>query len=64
MTLNANGSFSYIPAAGFGGTVTFTYQADDGTARSNTATVTITVNAVNGAPAAQVDSYTTDEDKR
>ena len=44
VTLNANGSFSYVPAAGFAGTVTFTYQADDGTARSGAATVTITVN--------------------
>jgi VCBS repeat-containing protein len=62
VTLNANGSFSYVPVAGFTGSVTFTYQADDGTARSNAATVTITVNAANDAPTAQPDSYTTSED--
>ncbi len=61
VTLNKNGSFRYEPAAGFAGTVTFTYQADDGAARSGTATVTITVSASNDAPAAQADSYTTDE---
>ena len=61
LTLNANGSFRYEPAADFAGTVTFTYQADDGAARSATATVTITVSALNDAPAAQADSYTTDE---
>jgi hypothetical protein len=40
--LNANGSFTYSPAAGFTGTKdTFTYQAYDGQALSNVATVTI-----------------------
>jgi Big-like domain-containing protein/surface protein with Ig-like domain/putative Ig domain-containing protein/uncharacterized protein DUF11/VCBS repeat protein len=62
LTLNANGSFGFTPAAGFAGPVTFTYQADDGTARSNTATVTVIVNAVNDPPVTQADSYTTDED--
>jgi hypothetical protein len=40
---DGTGSFSYIPAAGFTGDVTFTYRAFDGTAQSNLATVTITV---------------------
>jgi VCBS repeat-containing protein len=62
VTLNANGSFRYVPAAGFTGSATFTYAADDGTARSNTATVTITVKAANDAPTAQPDSFTTAED--
>ena len=62
LALQPDGSFSYTPAAGFSGATSFTYQADDGTARSNTATVTITVNAVNDAPTAQPDSYTTAED--
>jgi hypothetical protein len=61
--LQPNGSFSFTPPSPeFNGTTSFTYQADDGTARSNTATVTITVNAVNDTPAAQPDSYTTVED--
>lgn len=43
LTLNDNGSFTYTPAGGFVGTVTFTYRASDGTSQSNVATVTITV---------------------
>lgn len=43
LVLNADGSFTYGPANGFVGTDTFTYQASDGTATSNTATVTLTV---------------------
>jgi VCBS repeat-containing protein len=62
LTLQPNGSFSLVPANGFSGTVTFTYEASDGVARSNTATVTITVNAVNDPPTAQADSYATAED--
>ena len=62
LTLHPNGSFDYTPAAEFSGAVTFTYQADDGTVRSNTAAVTITVNAVNDAPVTQPDSYTIAED--
>ena len=43
MTLNADGSFTYTPNANFNGTDSFTYKANDGTADSNVATVTITV---------------------
>lgn len=64
VTLNANGSFGYAPAAGFTGNATFTYQADDGSARSDAVTVTITVRAVNAAPTAHADSYATAEDTR
>ena len=46
---NADGSFTYTPAANFNGTDSFTYKANDGTADSNVATVTITVTAVNDA---------------
>ena len=45
LTFKADGSFSYIPWLCFVGTDTFTYQAYDGMVYSNTATVTITVNA-------------------
>jgi N-acetylneuraminic acid mutarotase len=41
--LNTNGSFLYKPTAGYVGPDSFTYQANDGVANSNTATVTITV---------------------
>ena len=49
-TLNADGSFSYAPAANYNGADSFTYKANDGTADSNTVTASITVNAVNDAP--------------
>jgi uncharacterized repeat protein (TIGR01451 family) len=44
LTLNSNGSFTYTPQAGFSGTDSFTYKANDGSLDSNTATVTINVN--------------------
>src|ERR1044072_8099220 len=61
MTLQPTGAFSFDPAAGFDGNVTFTYEAGDGTLRSNAATVTITVNAAKDSPAAQAHSYGTAE---
>src|SRR5439155_7277357 len=38
LTLNANGSFTYTPAADFNGSDSFTYRANDGQADSNVAT--------------------------
>jgi hypothetical protein len=49
-SLSSDGSFSYTPAADFNGSDSYTYQANDGSANSNTASVTITVNPVNDAP--------------
>lgn len=43
-------SFIYTPAANYNGPDSVTFKANDGTADSNTATVSITVNAVNDAP--------------
>ena len=43
LTLNPDGSFSYTPDTWFFGTDSFTYNAVDGDATSNIATVTITV---------------------
>jgi VCBS repeat-containing protein len=54
LTLNANGSFSYTPAANYNGSDSFTYRASDGQLNSNTVTVSITVNAVNDAPSFQL----------
>ena len=45
LSLNANGSFTYTPAANYDGTDSFTYRASDGTVESNEATVTITITA-------------------
>lgn len=43
LTLQADGSFVYVPAPGFFGADHFTYEASDGTLPSNIATVTIEV---------------------
>ncbi|MBI9085378.1 MAG: tandem-95 repeat protein [Desulfobacterales bacterium] len=61
LNLNADGAFSYTPAANFNGADTFTYKASDGSLDSQVATVTINIAAVNdpptidGTPAASVD---------
>jgi VCBS repeat-containing protein len=57
-TLNANGSFTYVPTAGTSGSDSFTYRASDGAANSNTVSVAITVLPVNDPPIAVNDSYT------
>ncbi|MEO1145222.1 MAG: Ig-like domain-containing protein, partial [Cyanobacteria bacterium J06638_22] len=62
LTLNPDGSFTYIPDANFNGTDTFTYRANDGTEDSNLVTVTLTVNPAPDAPVAEGDAYTLDED--
>ncbi len=59
LSLNANGGFTYTPAAGFAGTVTFAYRANDGMVNSGVATVTLKVNA---RPVANGDTFTTAED--
>jgi VCBS repeat-containing protein len=46
LTLDADGSFTYTPTAGYSGPDSFTYKATDGTLDSNAATVEITVNPV------------------
>src|SRR5207249_9273472 len=62
LTLNANGSFTYTPAANYNGGDSFTYKANDGALNSNVATVSITVTAVNDAPVANAQSVSTAED--
>jgi FtsP/CotA-like multicopper oxidase with cupredoxin domain len=61
LTLNLDGSFTYIPNANFNGTDSFTYRAFAGAVGSNVATVTITVAAVNDAAVAAADAYATDQ---
>lgn len=46
LALNADGSFTYDPAANFCGQDSFTYHANDGVLNSNVATVSITVECV------------------
>src|SRR5205823_239662 len=61
LTLNSNGSFTYTPSANYNGSDSFVYQVNDGTADSNLATVSLTITAVNDAPLATAESYTTAE---
>jgi VCBS repeat-containing protein len=62
VTVEADGTIRYTPAANFNGTDSFTYTVSDGAAESRVATVTITVQAVNDAPTVGADSYGLDED--
>ncbi len=57
LTLAGDGGFTFSAPAG--GTYTFTYEAFDGTAPSNVATVTV---VLDGAPATLPESYSTSED--
>jgi len=61
LTLNANGSFTYEHDGSETTSDSFTYYANDGTANSNLATVTITVTAENDVPVAENDSYSVPE---
>ena len=45
VTLNANGSFTYTPTAGYSGPDSFTYVVSDGHGGSANGTVSITVSA-------------------
>lgn len=51
LTFNSNGTFSYTPNADFNGTDSFTYRVDDGEGGTAVATVVITIDPVNDAPA-------------
>lgn len=59
LTLNTDGSFDYTPTGAAGAIETFQYIADDGTADSNTVTVTITVTGAAGNIAPVAQSFTT-----
>ncbi|WP_042064392.1 VCBS domain-containing protein [Acinetobacter tjernbergiae] len=66
LIFNSNGTYTLTPQAADQGldsgesrVVTFQYQANDGTADSNIATVTVTINGVNDAPVVPVTVITT-----
>jgi hypothetical protein len=61
LTLLADGSFTYTPAAGFIGIDSFIYKTHDGADNSTAATVMIAVSA--SQPAAAADSYSTQKNK-
>ena len=60
--LDGSGDVVFTPAADFNGTAFFDYTVDDGNGGSDTATVTVTVAAINDAPVAADDSVATAED--
>ena len=62
VVVNANGSYTYTPAANYHGSDSFTYTVSDGNGGSSTYTVGVTVNAVNDAPVDSGTSLTTNED--
>ncbi len=61
ITVNANGTWTYTPSQYFYGTDTFTYSVSDGTASSNLATVTLSVNKVEVPPTLTNSSATLNE---
>ncbi|WP_181902195.1 Ig-like domain-containing protein [Thalassotalea euphylliae] len=55
-------NYTYTPNANYYGRDSFTFKANDGSADSGVATVTITITSVNDAPIANTQSVTTAED--
>ena len=62
VALNANGTFTYTPAANFNGSDSFSFKASDGSLNSNVATESLTIAAVNDAPVAANSSASGSED--
>jgi subtilisin family serine protease len=59
LTLNADGSFRYVPGAGYAGADSFSYRDSDGMTSGNAAVVSLTVTAAaNKAPVAGNDAFT------
>ncbi|WP_141693141.1 tandem-95 repeat protein, partial [Thioclava sp. SK-1] len=63
LTIRADGSYQFIPATNYNGAVpVVTYTVSDGNNGTDTATLSLSISAVNDAPIAQDDSFATDED--
>ena len=56
VVVNPDGSYTYTPNPDFNGTDSFTFTASDGSGGSNTATVSLTVAAVNDPPVLDLDA--------
>ena len=61
-SINPDGSVSYEPELNFNGTDSFDYRVSDGNGGSDTATVMISIGAINDAPQADDGSASVDED--
>ena len=55
LVLYVDGGYDYVPVAGFSGTDSFTYVANDGAA--NSASATVTINVTNATPSGVADAY-------
>lgn len=63
LNLNADGTFSYTPTAGYFGADSFTYRVSDGTLQSDPVTVSFNIlPGANSVPVANADSYSATED--
>src|SRR5699024_967981 len=64
LTLNSDGSYSFVPAADFNGTVpTVDYTVTDNDGATASSALDIVITPVNDAPIAVNDSYTVNEDE-
>jgi VCBS repeat-containing protein len=61
--LNPDGSFLYLPRPDFNGKDQFAYTANDSALDSSVTSVSLTVNPVNDAPAAQDDSFSVETER-
>ena len=61
VTISGNKA-TFTPKPNWNGTTSFTYRANDGTANSNTATISVTVTPVNDAPSVSNATLTVNED--
>ncbi len=61
-TIESDGTITYVPAPGYSGPDSFTYEVCDAAGLCDSATVTLTVNPVNDAPVGGDDIVTTPED--
>ncbi|MBU0501029.1 MAG: tandem-95 repeat protein [Gammaproteobacteria bacterium] len=62
VTVNADGTFSYTPAANYAGPDSFTYTLTDSDGDLSTATVNLTVSPLDDVPVAVDDSFVLNED--
>jgi large repetitive protein len=62
VVVNPDGTITFTPAPNFNGPTTITYTISDGNGGTTTATIAVTVNAVNDAPVANPSTTITDED--
>ncbi len=61
---NSNGSVTFTPSANYHGSFTIDYQMRDGGGLTDTATITVTVSALNDAPTAENGTASTNEDTK